>query len=60
MISFALHLPAGFYHLSSPVGTGREGALGAVTGNTSTLSTVAGTATFQEEPESDLSGFKVL
>lgn len=57
MSSFALYLPTGFYGLSSPVGMGREGALGAVTGNTST---VAGTATCQEKPESDLSGFKVL
>lgn len=36
-----------------------KGALGVVTGRTSTFSTVAGTATFQK-PESDLSGFKVL
>ena len=46
MSSFALYLPTGFYGLSSPVGMGREGALGAVTGNTST---VAGTATCQEK-----------
>lgn len=55
--SFALHLPTGFYRLSSPVGGWREGALGAVPGNTNSFSTVAGTATFQKKPESDLSGF---
>ena len=60
MGSFALHLPTGFYHLSSPVDKGREGALGAATGNTSTFRTVTGTATFQEKPESNVSGFKVL
>lgn len=59
MGSFALCLPTGFFRLSSPLARAGKGALGVVTGRTSTFSTVAGTATFQK-PESDLSGFKVL